>query len=230
MATSDVRLLGAWASPYSNRVQMALNLKSIDYGFIEENFYSNKSERLIKANPIHKKIPVLIHDEKPICESLVIVQYIDDVWTSTGPSILPSDPYDRAIARFWAAYIDEKWFPSFKELEKEPGNETRALVIGKIFEGLVLLEDAFVKCSKGKAFFGGDNVGYIDIVLGSYLGWIKVGETSVGLKLFDETRTPGLAGWAERFHSHNAAKDVVPEAHKLIEFYMMVQAAKASTV
>ncbi|KAK6160058.1 hypothetical protein DH2020_003439 [Rehmannia glutinosa] len=229
MAKGDVQLLGAWSSPFTNRVQMALNLKSIDYEFIEVNFYSNKSESLLKANPVHKTIPVLIHDEKPICESLIIIQYIDEAWTKNGQSILPSDPYDRAIARFWAAYIDEKWFPLLKELGKESGDETKAAIMRKIFEGAGLLEEAFVKCSKGKEFFDGDNVGYVDIVLGCFLGWIKVTESMAGLKLFDETRTPGLAGWAERFVSHNAAKDIVPEPHKLIEFYMMVQAAKAST-
>ncbi|KAK6160105.1 hypothetical protein DH2020_003486 [Rehmannia glutinosa] len=70
MAKGNVQLLGSWVSPYSNRVQMVLNLKSVDYEFIEENFYSNKSERLLKANPVHKKIPVLIHDEKPILSKL----------------------------------------------------------------------------------------------------------------------------------------------------------------
>ncbi|GFP91581.1 glutathione s-transferase u17 [Phtheirospermum japonicum] len=221
MAKKDgVQLLGSWASPYSNRVQMALNLKSVDYEFIEENFYSNKSDRLLKANPVYKQIPVLIHDEKPICESLVIIQYVDDVWTDHGPSILPSGPYDRAMARFWADYIDKKWFPMFKELEKE--GETRAAIMAKIIEGVVLLEAAFVECSKGKEFFGGDNVGYVDVVLGSYLGWIKATELMLsGVKLFDEIKGPGLARWAEGFVSHDAAKDVVPEAQKLIEHYVM---------
>lgn len=106
MAKNELQLLGSWASPFATRVQVALKLKSIEYEFIEENFYSEKSERLLKANPVHKKIPVLVHNQKPICESLVILQYIDDAWAD-GPSILPSDPYDRAMARFWASYVDQ---------------------------------------------------------------------------------------------------------------------------
>ncbi|GMP58666.1 hypothetical protein CsSME_00022252 [Camellia sinensis var. sinensis] len=114
---TSVKLIGGYSpkenelavgspSPFVNRVQIALNLKSIDYEFLPETFGS-KSELLLKSNPVNKKIPVLIHHDKPICESLIIVQYIDELWTS-GPSILPSDPYDRAIARFWGAYIDDK--------------------------------------------------------------------------------------------------------------------------
>jgi glutathione S-transferase len=228
MAKTDLKLLGSWASPFVTRVQVALKLKSIEYEFVEENFYSGKSELLLKANPVYKKIPVLIHDEKPICESLVILQYIDESWTD-GPSILPSNTYDRATARFWAAYVDDTWFVAFKELEKASDDEERAKVVAKIYECLALLEEAFVKSSKGGDFFGGDQVGYVDAVLGSYLGWMKVTELMAGLKFLDETKTPGLAKWAEKFGSHDTFKDVLPEPQKLIEFYMMVKAAKASS-
>lgn len=102
----DVRLLGSWSSPFVLRVRIALNIKQVKYQFLEETFGS-KSDLLLKSNPVYKKIPVLIHGEKPICESLIIVDYIDQVWAS-GPAILPSDPYDRATARFWPTYIDEK--------------------------------------------------------------------------------------------------------------------------
>ncbi|KAM7464564.1 hypothetical protein LguiA_032685 [Lonicera macranthoides] len=229
MATSVVKLLGAQSSPYVNRVQIALNLKSIDYEFINENLAA-KSDLLLKSNPIYKKVPVLIHADKPICESLFIVEYIDEVWTNS-PSILPSDPYDRATARFWAAYIDIKWFPLFGELRQVKGEEAKAAVVEKIVEGLVLLEEAFVKCSKGEVYFGGESIGYVDIILGSYLGWVKAGEIMASVKLLDETKTPGLVGWAERVLLNDAAKDVVPEPQVLIEVLnkFMMASAKASS-
>ncbi|KAL2253492.1 UNVERIFIED_CONTAM: Glutathione S-transferase U17 [Sesamum indicum] len=226
MATSNVKVLGAWPSPFVNRVRMALKVKSVDYELIETNPHE-KTELLIKSNPVHKKIPVLFHGDKRICESLIIVQYIDEVWTD-GPSILPSDPYDRAIARFWAAYIDDKWFPTMKQLETASGDEEKFAVVGKVLECFALLEEAFAKCSKGKAFFGGDDVGYLDIALGCYLGWVKVGEIIGGGKLLDESRFPGLAGWAERFLSHDVAKDIVPEPLKILDFFGKVQAARAA--
>lgn len=108
MVSSGVKVLGTTYSTYVNRVQIALNLKSVDFEYIEENLMSSKSDLLLKSNPVNKKVPVLIHGDKCICESLIIVQYIDETWTGNGYSILPSDSYDRAVARFWAAYFDEK--------------------------------------------------------------------------------------------------------------------------
>lgn len=110
MATNELKLLGGWYSPFAVRVQIALSIKGLDYENIVENLKS-KSDSLLQSNPVYKKIPVLIHGDKPICESANIVEYIDEVWNDNGaPSILPSNAYDRAIARFWVAYIDDKVF------------------------------------------------------------------------------------------------------------------------
>ncbi|KAJ8424828.1 hypothetical protein Cgig2_013023 [Carnegiea gigantea] len=218
----EVKLLGAWPSPFVMRPRIALNLKSIEYDFIEETMQP-KSDLLLKSNPVYKKIPVLLHHDKPICESLIIVQYIDEVWSS-GPSILPSDPYDRAIQRFWAAYIDDKWFPSLSGIAKAQGEEAKAAAIEQVREGLALLEEAFGKCSQGKDFFGGENIGYLDIALGCYLGWLRVSEKMNSVKLLDEAKTPGLTAWADKFCAHDAVKGVMPETDKLMEFAKIIMA------
>ncbi|XP_060212172.1 glutathione S-transferase U17-like [Lycium barbarum] len=215
MATSTVNVLGSHPSPFVNRVLIALNVKSVDYELLQEDM-SNKSELLLKSNPVLKKIPVLIHDDKPICESLVIVQYIDETWTN-GPSILPSDPLDRAIARFWAAYVDDKWLPLMSELGKAQGEEAKSEVQDKLIEALLPLEEAFVKCSNGKSFFGGYNIGYVDIALGCILGWIKAIKIMFGVEIFDVTKTPGLINWADRFLEDKAVKDVILKPEELVE-------------
>ena len=68
-----------------------------------------------------------------------------------------------------------------------------------VVEGLFLLEEAFGKYSKGKAFFLGDRIGFIDIAFGSLLGWLRVTEKAGEVKLLDEAKTPGLVKWAECF-------------------------------
>ncbi|RDY14126.1 Glutathione S-transferase U17, partial [Mucuna pruriens] len=216
MMKSEVKLLGAWPSPFVLRARIALKIKSVEYEFLEERLES-KSQLLVQSNPVYKKIPVLIHRDKPINESLIIVQYVDEVWSSTSP-ILPSDPYDRAIARFWASYIDEKWYPTMRSIRGAEGKDEKKRLIEEVREGLALLEDVFKNSSKGKAFYGGNQIGFLDIALGSFLGWLRVTEVSNGVKLLDQDNTPELVKWAERFCAHGAVKDVMPETGKLLEF------------
>ena len=62
-----VVVLGTWFSMFSNRVRIALLEKGIGYEHKEEDpLLLNKSSLLLESNPIHKKIPVLIHNERPI--------------------------------------------------------------------------------------------------------------------------------------------------------------------
>lgn len=100
-----VKVLGFWYSPFVARVKMALKMKGVEFEYVEENIRA-KSELLLESNPIHKKVPVLIHDGKAIAETMIILEYIDQTWE--GPPILPRDPYQRAMARFWVNFIDEK--------------------------------------------------------------------------------------------------------------------------
>ncbi|WVZ22281.1 hypothetical protein V8G54_000825 [Vigna mungo] len=213
---NEVKLLGAWPSPYVLRVRIALNMKSVKYDFHEEKL-SSKSQLLLQSNPIYKKIPVLIHKEKPLCESLIIVQYVDDVWFSASP-ILPSDPYDRAIARFWTVYIDQTLYPTMRSIRGASEEDEKKRLIEEVRKGLTMLEGVFKDSSKGKGFYGGDQIGLLDIALGSFLGWLRVVEIINGVKLLDQNNTPELLKWAERFCAHSAVKDVMPETGRLLEF------------
>ena len=71
---------------------------------------------------------------------------------------------------------------------------------------------------KGRLFFGGDTIGFIDIGFGSYLSWMRVLEELNGRKLLDETKHPSLFQWAETFAAHPAVSAILPETDKLIEF------------
>lgn len=106
MEDHKVVLLDFWPSSYGMRVRIALAEKGVEYEAKEENL-SDKSPLLLEMNPVHKLIPVLIHNGKPISESAIIVEYIDEVWKDKSP-LLPSDPYERSRARFWADYVDKK--------------------------------------------------------------------------------------------------------------------------
>ncbi|XP_074288261.1 glutathione S-transferase U17-like [Silene latifolia] len=212
----EVKVLGTWPSPYVMRPRIALNLKSVEYDFIVETMFP-KSDLLLKSNPVYKKIPVLFHNGKPVCESNVIVQYIDEAFSS-GLSILPSDPYDRSVHRFWATYVDDKWFPALITTIKAGTPEAKATAFEQLKEGTILLEEAFLKLSNGKPFFGGDKIGYINIAFGSVLGWVRVSEMNNNVKVLEEAIAPSLVAWADKFCADEAVKDVMQDTDELVEF------------
>ncbi|KAE8696054.1 Glutathione S-transferase U19 [Hibiscus syriacus] len=88
------------------RVKIALNEKGLQYEARPKDLFGGKSELLLNSNPIYKKVPVFLHDGKPLCESTIIVSCIDE--TRSSPPLPPPCSYGRAQALFWAYYIDKK--------------------------------------------------------------------------------------------------------------------------
>jgi len=107
MGNDEVVLVDFDLSMFCVRVKIALAEKGVEFESRKEDLVNTKSELLLQMNPVYKMVPVLIHNGKPISESLIIVEYIDEVWRDRTP-LLPTDPYQRAQARFWADFVDHK--------------------------------------------------------------------------------------------------------------------------
>ncbi|AAF14025.1 putative glutathione transferase [Arabidopsis thaliana] len=205
-----VKLLGLWGSPFSKRVEMVLKLKGIPYEYIEEDVYGNRSPMLLKYNPIHKKVPVLIHNGRSIAESLVIVEYIEDTWKTTH-TILPQDPYERAMARFWAKYVDEKVMLAVKKACWGPESE-REKEVKEAYEGLKCLE----KELGDKLFFGGETIGFVDIAADFIGYWLGIFQEASGVTIMTAEEFPKLQRWSEDFVGNNFIKEVLPPKEKLV--------------
>ncbi|KMZ71196.1 Glutathione S-transferase U18 [Zostera marina] len=221
MAGEDVKVLGFWSSSFVLQTRIALKIKDVSYEYVEEDLMMNKSELLLQSNPIYKKVPVLLHAGRAICESQIIVEYIDTTWNS--PPILPLDPYDRSFAKFWAVFIDDKIPSAIQGAVIGLTEVAKAKHVEEFHSVLKILETVLAKCDEGKSFFGGDNLGYIDIVLGSFLSGIRAAEILAMLKFFDEEKTPLLVSWAERFCTHSAVRGMMPDLDKLVELSILLK-------
>ena len=105
--------------------------------------------------------------------------------------------------------------------------EDKTEAIKQILVGVNVLEGALKECSKGKPFFGGDNVGYVDVVLGGMVAWMQGTEALCGVELLHTTKTPLLLAWMERFGEMEPAKVVLPKVDRLVEFAKMKRAQRA---
>ncbi|XWS13540.1 hypothetical protein CRYUN_Cryun36dG0045400 [Craigia yunnanensis] len=205
----EVKLIGMWLSPYSYRVIWALKLKGIAYEYIEEDL-SNKSPLLLHSNPVQKKIPVLIHGGKPICESSVILEYIEEIWPQN--SLLPSDPYERAIARFWIKFADDK-SPSISNIYRTSGEEQEKAVKDSL-EMLKTIEEHGLVGEK--KFFGGDKISMVDMAFGAVAHWLGVIEDVAGLKIFEQHKFPRLNSWIQNFKEVPIIKENLPDRDKML--------------
>ncbi|CAN0843524.1 Glutathione S-transferase U22, partial [Linum grandiflorum] len=77
-------ILDCWASPFCARVKLALAVKGLEFEARQEDLFVGKSELLLSSNRIYKKFPVFLHNGNPICESTIIVSYIDEVFDSAS--------------------------------------------------------------------------------------------------------------------------------------------------
>ncbi|KAF4369579.1 hypothetical protein G4B88_021384 [Cannabis sativa] len=94
--TDEVKLFRTWSTPFALRIVWALQLKGVQYQTIYEDL-SNKSDALLLYNPIHKKVPVLLHNSKPISESLVLPAVWDAFTKAAGKE--QEEAYSRSIEK-----------------------------------------------------------------------------------------------------------------------------------
>ncbi|KAF5732941.1 glutathione S-transferase [Tripterygium wilfordii] len=211
----EVVLLDTDISMFGMRVRIALAEKGIEYENKEQDLI-NKSPLLLQMNPIHQKVPVLIHNGKTICESLIIIQYIDEVWKDNSPLILPSDPYERAQARFWADYVDKKVYDSARKIWTTKGEELEAAK--EEFIGILkVLEDHL----GDNPYFGGENFGYVDIALVSYYTWFYTYETFGNFSI--EPRLPRLISWAKRCMQKETVSKSLADEKDVYNFVVMLR-------
>ncbi|KAJ4746251.1 Tau glutathione S-transferase [Rhynchospora pubera] len=201
-----VMLLDFWVSPFSQRARIALAEKGVEYENKEQSLL-DKSELLLKSNPVHKKIPVLIHDGKPVCESLIIVQYIDEVWSDKAP-LLPSDPYQRAQARFWADFVDKKVFECGGRLWKQKGEE-QEVAKREMTENLEILEAQL----GDNMYFGG---GFVDVAFVPLTSWFYSYKTCANFSV--EAVAPKIVQWAQRCMERESVAKTLSDPKKVYDF------------
>ncbi|KAJ4830464.1 hypothetical protein Tsubulata_025388 [Turnera subulata] len=209
---AEVKLIGRSPSPFVYRVIWALKIKGIPYEFAKED-PTIKSPVLLKYNPVHKKIPVLVHGEKPLCESMIIVEYINNVWPQNP--LLPNDPYDRALARFWAKFADDKGASVWKMFSST--DEALEKLKMETLEMLQTVEDYGLG---DKKFFGGDQIGIADIAFGAVFHWLTFHEEGIlGVKLLEAHKFPRVYSWLENFRQVPVIKENLPDRGEAIAFY-----------
>nr|XP_051202438.1 glutathione S-transferase U10-like [Lolium perenne] len=192
----EVKLHGAWGSAHAAMARNALELKGVRYEYAEEDLES-KSEALLRLNPVHGgKVPVLVVDGRPLAESLVILEYLDEAWPDRAPRMLPpqDQPRARAAARFWARFFHDKVSPLSHAVLFAAEGEERARLVREMKEQMAVMEAGIrrdVPLGGGEEegpFLHGRQPGLLDVILGSCAPGTRVLSAVVG----EEIVEPGV--------------------------------------
>ena len=188
MKAPEITLYHGMASTCSKKVRMCLYEKGVAFEsrLLDLQKFEQHRPEYLAVNP-NGVVPTLVHDGRPIIESSIIVDYIDDVFPE--PPLKPADPYERAQMRLWLKYSDDAAYkavyaPTWQKLRHRA---EEGLAKGKLAETLSSIptaerRDRWEKMSTG---------GFTDQEVESAYGQMQICLARVDEQI---RKTPWLAG------------------------------------
>jgi len=192
-------------SPYGWRVWLALELKAIPYDLKVVSFSAGDTRKpeFIALNPRHT-VPLIIEDGHALWESLAILEYLDERYTS-GPKLYPGDARSRARVRRLIheieGYLDREGIdPITTEYFGKDGAPPDLARVDKAKLRLGEELQYFAKELRG-SFLAGDALSAAELVLYPWLGYVKRITVRRPETQLVEQVPPALMEWGKRIES-----------------------------
>lgn len=93
--------------------------------------------------------------------------------------------------------------------------EDREKAIKEAREALETLEKEIEKSNK---LFGGDDIGFVDIVGTVIAGWIPAIEECFGFQLLTTDNFPNLIKWSDQVVNHSIVNQILPPKTEIVAF------------
>lgn len=187
-------LYSGWFCPFVQRAWITLHEKKIEHQYFEINPYKKEAE-FLALNP-RGLVPTLAvpvgetgsdgkQQQKPLYESSVICEYLDEVYadeTRNGPPLYPGDAYEKARARIWIDHVSGKIVPAFYRFMQHTDAKAYTLDEARA-EFLGHLKTFIREADPTGPFFLGSEFSMVDVMLAPWL---------CRLFLFDVYKSGGL--------------------------------------
>lgn len=110
-----LRLYDFGNSVCCQKVRITLCAKGLSWETVPVNLFKSEQydPEYLKLNP-KGIVPTLVHDGKPVIESTLICEYLDEVFPE--PPLAPRDPWLRSRMRIWTKMVDESLFEGVVEI------------------------------------------------------------------------------------------------------------------
>jgi glutathione S-transferase len=103
-------------SPCAQKVRIVLAEKGLDWipHAVDLSQKENLRPEYLKLNPLGV-VPTLVHDGRPVIESSIICEYLDEAFPD--PGLKPPTAHQRAGMRLWMKHVDIKLHPACGTLQ-----------------------------------------------------------------------------------------------------------------
>lgn len=193
----------------------------------------HKPKELLDLNP-RGLVPTLQYENKPLYESTVLVQFLEEAFPKHSPHLLPEDPYERARARIWADFITSRFIPSYHRFLQHQGQDG---LDEKRQEFLGYIKEFTKEMDKEGPFFGGKDFGLIDIqlapwalrlwVFDHFKGGLGIPEEGKGDE--DEQVWERWRKWSEAVTSRKSVKETMSSHEHYLPIYQRYADDKAQS-
>jgi glutathione S-transferase len=98
------------------KVRITLCAKGLEWEAVPVDLFkaAQYDPKYLRLNP-KGVVPTLVHDGKPVIESTLICEYIDQTFTQL-PKLIPADPWLQSRMRLWSKFVDEGLFDGVTEI------------------------------------------------------------------------------------------------------------------
>ena len=97
--------------------------------------------------------------------------------------------------------------------------EDQEAAVRQVHENLALIEAELRDGAfRGRRFFGGGEVGLLDVVLGCGSYWLAVFEEVTGVRLVDADAFPLFHAWLRDFEALDEVRETIPAVDRLLEY------------
>ena len=218
-AEQPLKLYSGWFCPFVQRAWAVLEEKKIPYQYIEVNPY-HKPESLLSLNP-RGLVPTLQYDNKPLYESTVICEFLEEAYPGYGPRLMPDDAYSRARTRIWTDYCTSRIIPSFHGyLQFQPMDDKEGLEAARQ-DFLSKLRDLASELHPTGPFFLGSEPSLIDFVVAPWINRLWVFDHyKGGLNIPDNDKVwQRLVEWKKAIEERPSMRDTLSERGHYLPIY-----------
>ena len=184
--------------PYVERSRIVLHAKGVPYDirFVD---LKQKPEWFLAISP-RGKVPVLLVDDRPVFESMVINEMLEELYPER--SMFPRDPVSRAQARAWIVFANDVLMPATYERGGAVSDEARRVAHGKVRDAFGRVEQQLASRGSSKLFFG-DELGLVDAAYAPAMSRWQILEDVTQDHLLGEF--PALLEYTKRVVAHPSA-------------------------